>query len=47
MCLQQVSLAGDSERLIGHLLVFFGGAPNFDVVNSLDGAYLDRSGFKG
>ena len=31
----QVPLAGDSEGLIGHLSVTFGGAPNFDVADSL------------
>ena len=40
MRLWQVSLAGDSERLIWHLLVTFGGTPNFNVADSLDGAYL-------
>ena len=40
MHLWQVSLAGDSGGLIGHLLVTFGGAPNFDVADSLDSAYL-------
>ena len=36
----QVSLAGDSGSTIGRLSVTFGGAPKFDVANSLDGAYL-------
>ena len=40
MCMWQVLLGGDSRSLIGHLLVTFGGAPNFDVADSLDGAYL-------
>ena len=40
MHLWQVSLAGNSGSLIGHLPVAFGGAPNFDVTNSLDDAYL-------
>ena len=40
MHLWQVSLAGNSGSLIGHLPVTFGGAPNFDVADSLDGAYL-------
>ena len=40
MHLWQVSLAGDSHSLIGHLPVTFSGAPNFDVADSLDGAYL-------
>ena len=40
MCLWQVSLAVDSGSLIGHLLVTFGGAPDSDVANSLDSAYL-------
>ena len=38
--LWQVSLAGVSRSLIGHLSVTFGGTPNFDVADSLDGAYL-------
>ena len=33
MCLWQVSLAGDSGSLIGHLSVTFGGAPTFDVAD--------------
>ena len=40
MRLWQVSLDGNSGSLIGHLPVTFGGAPNFDVADSLDGAYL-------
>ena len=40
MYLYIVSLAGDSGSLIGHLPVTFGGAPNFDVADSLDGAFL-------
>ena len=40
MGLWQVSLVGDSGSLIGHLPVTFDGAPNFDVADSLDGAYL-------
>ena len=40
MCLWQVSLAGDSGSLIGHLLMTFSGSPNVDVADSLDGAYL-------
>ena len=40
MHLWQVSLAGDSGSLIGHLSVTFGGAPNLDVADSLDGVYL-------
>ena len=40
MHLWQVSLAGDSRSLIGHLALTFGGAPNFNVVDSLDGAYF-------
>ena len=40
MCLWQVSLAGDSGSLIGHLSLTSGGAPNFDVADSLDSAYL-------
>ena len=39
MCLWQVSMAGNSRSLIGHLLVTFGGASNFDVADSSDGAY--------
>ena len=38
--LWQASLAGDSGSPIGHLTVAFGGAPNFDVADSLDSAYL-------
>ena len=38
--LWQVSLAGNSGSLIGHLSATFGGAPNFDVADSLDGDYL-------
>ena len=37
-CLWQISLAGDSESLIGHPTVTFSGAPNFTVADSLDGA---------
>ena len=40
MLLWKVSLAGDSGSMIGHLLVISGGAPNSDVADSLDGAYL-------
>ena len=40
MHLWEVSLAGDSGSLIGRLSVTFGGTPNFDLTNSLDGAYL-------
>ena len=40
MPLEKVSLAGNSGSLIGHLSVTFGGASNFDVADSLDGAYL-------
>ena len=40
MHLWQVSLAGDSGSLIAHLSLTFGGAPGFDVADSLDGAYL-------
>ena len=40
MHLWQVSLAVDSESLIGYLLVTFGGAPGFTVADILDGAYL-------
>ena len=40
MCPWQVSLAGDSGSLIGHLFGTFGGASNFDVADSLGGAYL-------
>ena len=40
MHLWQVSLAGDSESLIGRLSVTFGGVPNFNVDDSLDGAYF-------
>ena len=43
MPLEQVSLAGNSGSLIGHLSVTFGGAPNFDVADSLDGGYLGPS----
>ena len=43
MHLWQVSLAGDSRSLIGCLSVTFGGAPNFNVADSLDGAYLGPS----
>ena len=39
MHLWQVSLAGDSRSLIGHMSVAFGGAPNFYVADSLDGAF--------
>ena len=38
--LWQVSLAGNFGSLIGHLSVTFGGAPNSNVADSLDGAYL-------
>ena len=40
MHLWQVSLASDSGSLIVYLWVTFGGVPNFDVADSLDGAYL-------
>ena len=40
MRLWQVSWAGNSRSLIGHLSVTFGGAPNCDVADSLDAAYL-------
>ena len=40
MRLWQVSLAGDSGSLIGHLSVTSSGAPDSGVANSLDGAYL-------
>ena len=43
MHLVQVSLAGDSRSLIGHLLVTFGGTPNYNVANILDGAIWDQS----
>ena len=40
MCMWQVSLAGNSGSRIGSLLVTFRRAPNFDVADSLDSAYL-------
>ena len=40
MCYQQVSWAGDSGSLIGHLSVTFAGALNFHVAYSFDGVYL-------
>ena len=40
MYLWQVSLADNSRSLIGHLSVTFGRAPDFDVADSLDAAYL-------
>ena len=40
MHLWQVSLAGDSWSLIEHLIVTSSGAPNFNVADSLDDAYL-------
>ena len=40
MHLWQVSLAGDFGSLIGHLQVAFGGDPNFNVADNLDGAYF-------
>ena len=40
MRLWQVSLAVNSGSLIGCLPVTFGGTPNYDVSDSLDGAYL-------
>ena len=40
MCLRQVSLTGNSWSLIRSLSVTFGGAPNFDVAHSFEGAYL-------
>ena len=48
MRLQQVSLAGNSGSLIRCLLVTFGGAPNFNVAHSSDGAYLGpfRGGYR-
>ena len=47
MCLWQVSLPSNSGSLIGHLLVTFSGAPNFDVADSLDSAYLGPFTFLG
>ena len=41
MLLWQVSLAGDSSSLTGHVAVTFGGAPDFDVANNLNGTYLE------
>ena len=35
MYLWQISLAGNSQNLIGHLLVTFGGAPNLDVADTV------------
>ena len=35
-----VSFSGDSRSLIGHLPVTFGGDPNSDVADSVDGAYF-------
>ena len=40
MHLWQVSLAGNFSSLIGLMSMTFGGAPNSNVADSLDGAYL-------
>ena len=40
MCLQQLLLAVQFWGWIGHVSMTFGGTPNFNVADSLDGAYL-------